>query len=85
MSKLLKNRSDNDIKNKWYSMARKRKRLNDKLQQAIFPERERYSTLQKASSAPNTHPGAQYSHKTGVFSNGNPKTSEKNTETYTHV
>jgi len=37
MSKLLKNRSDNDIKNKWYSMARKQQRLNEKLQGELQP------------------------------------------------
>jgi hypothetical protein len=31
MAKLFKNRSDNDIKNKWYSMTRKHKRINDQL------------------------------------------------------
>jgi hypothetical protein len=31
MAKLFKNRSDNDIKNKWYSMMRKQKRISDQL------------------------------------------------------
>lgn len=31
MSKCLSNRSENDIKNKWYSMQRKQKRLMEKI------------------------------------------------------
>ena len=38
MAKLLKNRSDNDIKNKFYSMARKQQRLQKKVAEAIYGE-----------------------------------------------
>lgn len=39
MSKLLNNRTDNDIKNKWYSMERKNKRENElRLQQALVQQ-----------------------------------------------
>ena len=34
MAKLMKNRTDNDIKNKWYSMMRKEKKALEKLQRA---------------------------------------------------
>jgi hypothetical protein len=37
MAKLFKNRSDNDIKNKWYSMMRKQKRISDHLLNEFAP------------------------------------------------
>jgi hypothetical protein len=37
MAKLFKNRSDNDIKNKWYSMMRKQKRISDQLLNEFAP------------------------------------------------
>jgi hypothetical protein len=37
MAKLFKNRSDNDIKNKWYSMARKSKRIREQLFHEMLP------------------------------------------------
>lgn len=35
MAKLLTNRTDNDIKNKWYSMARTEKRINNKFRKEL--------------------------------------------------
>ena len=37
MAKLFKNRTDNDIKNKWYSMTRKQKRISDQLLNEFAP------------------------------------------------
>lgn len=37
MAKLFKNRSDNDIKNKWYSMSRKQKRISEQLLNEFAP------------------------------------------------
>lgn len=35
MAKLFKNRTDNDIKNKWYAMQRKEKRIENKFRQEL--------------------------------------------------
>lgn len=59
MAKLFKNRSDNDIKNKWYSMMRKQKRISDHLLNefsSMATARAETSVTQTLSSSDDSKP-----------------------------